>query len=158
MGKYRALPPVGRARGLLAIWQETRREQEIRLRRGGIWSPVSVTPGQGRAATLALLCEVANENTARASSPIHHQRRGRGRGLTTPFHDYPYIPSGMERARSRNTGPHPCSFPDSSLQIQITRPWYLCLQGNIPNPSPGPNPPPPEAPSGPPSLESMMSS
>ena len=30
----RPLPPVGRARGLLAVWQQTRREAEMRLRRG----------------------------------------------------------------------------------------------------------------------------
>ena len=52
----RQLPHVGRARGLLAVWQQARREAEIILRRGGIWSPVSVTPGRGRVATLALLC------------------------------------------------------------------------------------------------------
>ena len=85
----------------------------MRLRRGGIWSPVSVTPDWGRVATLALFHEVETQTAVMTASPIKHQRRGRVRGLSTLFHDHPYIPSGMGRARSKNTGPH--SFPDPSL-------------------------------------------
>ena len=109
----RPLPPVGRARGLLAIWEQTRREEEMRIRRRDIWSPVSVTPDQGRVATLVLLSEAASRNGVRAPSPIPIQRRGRGRGLSALLPNHPLPPSGMGRARSRDTGP--CQFPDPSL-------------------------------------------
>ena len=88
----------------------------MRLMRGDIWSPVSVTPGQGRAVTLALLCEAATWNAARAPNPTAHQRRGRRRGLSALFHNHPYNPSGdigMGRARSKDSDP--CPFPEPSL-------------------------------------------
>ena len=50
----------------------------MRLRRGGIWSLVSVTPGCGRAMTLALLCEGVTRNAVRAShSPPEEGKRKR---------------------------------------------------------------------------------
>ena len=110
-------------------------------------------------ATLALLCEAANWNAARAPNPIPHQGRGRGRELSTLLDDHPYIPSraiGMGRVRNRSTGSHP--FPDPSLQVPNMWPHCLCPQGRFPNPPLGPNPPLPEAPSGPPPLESITSS
>ena len=68
----------------------------MKLRRGGIWSPISVTPGQSRVANLALMSEVATGNAPRAPGPITHQRRERGRGLITLFHDHPTLPLAWE--------------------------------------------------------------
>ena len=128
----RPLIPVGRTRGLLAAWHQTSREEEIRWRRGGMWSPVSVTLGWGRVATLAVLCKSATQNTLRAPSPIPQQRRGRWRGLSSLLHDHPYIPSGMGRDRSRNSGP--CPFPDPSLQVPNTQPSVCVNNGIFPIP------------------------
>ena len=43
----RPLPSVGRDHGLHAVWQQMSREEEMRLMRRGIWSPMSMTPDQG---------------------------------------------------------------------------------------------------------------
>ena len=52
----------GRARGLIAIWEE------MRERRNRIWVSVGLTPGHGRAATLALLSEMVAQNTTRTQA------------------------------------------------------------------------------------------
>ena len=86
----------------------------MRLRRGGIWSPVSITPDCGRVAALALLGKVVTQNAVRAPNPIPHQRGGRGLGAL--LHDYLYNPSvaiGMVRARNKISGP--CPFHDPHL-------------------------------------------
>ena len=151
--------------GLITVWQQTRQEADIRLRRGGIWSPVYVTPGHGRAVTLALLCKVTNKNVVRAPNAIPHQRRGRRRGLSSLLHSHSTNPSlepitvatiGMGRVRSRDSGPWPSSDP----HLHVPNTWPKCLwpQRNIPNPPLGPNTPLPEAPSGLPSLDSSITS
>ena len=126
---------------------QTRQEAEIRLRRRGIWSPISVTPDHGRAVTLALLCKAATRNAVRAHNPIPHQRRGRGRGLSSLLHDHPSNPSlepitvgtiGMGRARSRDSGPHP--FHEPPLQVPNMWPQYLKPTWEYSQPSSGPNP------------------
>ena len=61
---------MGRARGLIAVWEQTRRKEEMRLRRGGIWIPMSETAGQDRVTTLAWLCEEPTCNAVRAPGPI----------------------------------------------------------------------------------------
>ena len=66
----RPLPSVGRARGLITIWEQTRREEEMRLRRGGIWTPMSETAGQGTVATSAWLCKEPTCNAVKAPGPI----------------------------------------------------------------------------------------
>ena len=106
--------PLRRARELIAVWEWTRREKE--MMRGRIWTlGTGTTPGQGRAATLALLWEMATQNAISAPGPIPQLRKGRGRGLDNLLdHDnspYPYPPSGLGRARSRN----PDCLPDPPL-------------------------------------------
>ena len=66
----RHLPHVGRVRGLIAVWQQTRWEAEMWLRRKGIWSLSPVYPGHGTAVTLALLSKVATKNAVRALIPF----------------------------------------------------------------------------------------
>ena len=73
-GSIIPLPPVGRARELIAVWAQTRREEGMRLRRGGIWTPMSETPGWDRVATLAWLCEEATHNAVRAPGPAPPQQ------------------------------------------------------------------------------------
>ena len=127
----RPLATVGRARGFITVWQQTRRGEKMRLRRGGMWTPMSQTPGWGRVATLAWLCKEANHNAARAPGPVppQQQRRGRGRELSFLSHNHLYPLSDMGRARSRDTSHHP--FPDPPLQIPNT--WLWCLCGNMLN-------------------------
>ena len=139
----RHLPHVGRARGLIAVWQQTRLEawSQISTKKGRYLVPIPVTPGCGRAVTLALLCEAATRNAARAPNPIPHQRRGRGRGLQTLLHSHSLYPTlelvtagtvGMGRARSRNSGP--CPYPDYAMHVPNMWPRCLCPHRDIPNP------------------------
>ena len=88
----RPLSTVERARGLITTWEQTRREEEISLWRGGIWTPMSETPGHARVATLVWLCEEATHNAVRVPGlvPPQQQRRGRGRGLSFLLHNHPY--------------------------------------------------------------------
>ena len=121
-GKQEGMRPLGRARGLLVVWEQIRREERARLRMGGIWTPKIRVPGQGRVATLALLHEMATQNAARTPGPEHQTRRGRERGLHYLLghdHDENYPTSGMGRARVRNPGSH--SEPPVCLP-------YMCLQ------------------------------
>ena len=85
-----------------------------KIKEGGIWSPVSITPGCGRVANLGLLCKTETWNAVRAPNPIPHHRRGRG--FSALLHNHPNNPSGaigMGRARSRDSGP--CPLPDPPL-------------------------------------------
>ena len=109
----------------------------MRLKRGGIWSPVSVTPGHGSAATIALLCEATMRNAVRAPNSISHQRRGRGRGFGSLLHAHPLYPTlepvGMGRARSRDSGP--CPFPDPPLHVPNMCPRCMCPHRDVPTPN-----------------------
>ena len=67
--------PQGRARGLIVVWEQVQREERGRLRRGGIWPPMIRVPGQGRAATLALLHEMAVQNAMGTLGPRQLTRR-----------------------------------------------------------------------------------
>ena len=110
----RPLPSVGRARGPIAIWEQARREEEMGLRKGGIWTPMSETLGQGRVATLSWLCEEATYNVVRAPGPIpQQQKRGRGRGLTSLLHNHPYPPYGRGLNALLHNHPYPskCMAP-----------------------------------------------
>ena len=74
-------------------------------------------PGQGRAATLALLHKMAGQNAL---------GRGRGRGLTyDQYEDHPT--SGMGRARDRNS--IPCPSPEPLLCLPYT--WAYVGAGRI---------------------------
>ena len=123
-GDNRYLPQMGRARELIAVWEQTRWQKEMQQRRRGIWSPTNPIVGHGRAETLVLLREAANRNAVWPPNPIPCQRRGRGlrsfllpqwRGLGSLFppHAHPQLePStvGMGRARSRNPWSSPKSW------------------------------------------------
>ena len=84
----------------------------------GIWTSGTGTLGQGRATTLALLCEMVEQNTTRAPGPNTYLRRARGRGLGPLLHGHSYMPSGMARARGKNPGP--CPFPDPPMSSKYT--------------------------------------
>ena len=130
----------------------------MKLRRVGIWSSVSVTPGHVRVATLALLCKAVTWNAVRAPNPIPHQRRGRGRGLGALLHDHPYNPSGaigMGRTRVETL-----AFANSLIPLcesLICGPDAYAHKGIFPAPHLDLTPLL-EAQSGPPSLESITSS
>ena len=62
--------PQGKARGLIVVWKETQR--------GNIWAPMINIPGQGRAATLALLKEMSVQNAMGTPGLRKLTRRGRG--------------------------------------------------------------------------------
>ena len=51
------MPHVGRVWGLIAAWQQMKQEEELRLRRGDIWSSVPSVVEWGKAEALALLRE-----------------------------------------------------------------------------------------------------
>ena len=103
---------VGRARGLLVVWEQTRREEETRLRRGNL-APMVRVLGQGRVATLDLLQEIATQNAVSTPGCIHpNPTVGRGRVFADPLNNS-YSPSGLGGARVRNPGL--CSFPKPPL-------------------------------------------
>ena len=109
----------------------------------------------GQSGHISLVVQGSNLQCCEGAWPYSQQpRRGGGRGLSSLLQNYPYPPSGMGRSRSRDPGPHP--FPDPSLRIPNM--WQQCLCGNTPNFPIAPSSPPAENPSGPPSLESIMSS
>ena len=118
--------PLERARGLIGVWGQVRMEEMMRLRRGDL-DPMIRVLGWGRAATLALLHEMATQNATRTLGPIHQITRGRGGGLNHLLgydnnHDENYPSSGMGRARVRNPGP---CFPEPMLHFPYT--WPQCL-------------------------------
>ena len=57
------MPHVERASGLIAVWEQTRQQEEIQLRRGGTWFPVIPVVSHCRADTLTLLSEASNRNS-----------------------------------------------------------------------------------------------
>ena len=63
--------PQERARGPIAVWKETQRGKDL--------DPMIRVPGWGRAATFALLKEMAVQNSMGTMGP--RQQRGRGRGV-----------------------------------------------------------------------------
>ena len=103
--RQEGMRPLGRVGGLIAVWELMRREEKARLRRGGIWTPMIRAPGWGSTATLALLHEMAMQNTARTLGPRQQTRRGRRRGLNYHDQDVDYPTSGMGTARVRNPSP-----------------------------------------------------
>ena len=141
----KSVPHVERAKGLIAVWQQTKQEEEKWLRRDGIWSSATPVVGCGRAETLALLCEMATRNVVRTP----HQKRGRGRGLESLPLTHPTLEPtnagtmGMGRVRGRNFGPCPCSDP----HMHVPNTSLKCLNPprDISNPPQRPNLPSPEA-------------
>ena len=70
---------LGRARGLITVWELMREEERERLRRGGIWTPMIRVLGQGRVATLALPHEMAAQNVLGNWAPDNrHEEEGGG--------------------------------------------------------------------------------
>ena len=146
----------GRARGLIAVLEETRRA------RNRLWLGTCLTPGHGRAATLVLFSEMVAQN-ARVPGLRHPQPMRRGFPETSDGTN-DLVPS-IGRVRSRNPGPHPCGI-DLSLRLPNT--WSRCLcryRGDLPAVSPPTDPTPPLSPdssdmdltsSRPPSLETVM--
>ena len=61
----------GRARGLVAVWEEERREKNR------CWMNTCLTPGCGRAETLKLLTDMVTKNEQKPGI-IHSQALGRG--------------------------------------------------------------------------------
>ena len=87
----------GRARGLIAVWEETRRERNrLRIR-------TCPTPGHGRAVTLALLNEMVARN---ASGPGLRHPQPMERGFSVPETDDGTNDLAPCRTRARNPGPH----------------------------------------------------
>ena len=137
----------GRARGLIAIWEE------MGEGRNRIWMSVGQTPGHGRAATLALMSEMVAQNATRTPGP-QSQLMGRGfvgvmNNITNPF------PMSMGRARSRKPRPHPSG--EAPRHPLNSWPQCLChcrhpLEDIHPNPSSSKSE---DSTSCPPSLESI---
>ena len=142
--------PLGRARGLIRVWEQTRREERERLSWGGIWTHMVGNSGRGRAATLVLLREMVAHNVVRAPGQMKSNSR-KGRGLPALNDSYPT--SGMGRTRVRNPGPHP--LPEPPLCLPYTWPQCLCrCRYNLTAPPSPPNSDS-DSTSGPPSLESI---
>ena len=64
--RQEGMRPWGRARGPITVWEQNRMEERARSNRSAIWTPMIRVPGSGRAATLALLEEMATLNATRA--------------------------------------------------------------------------------------------
>ena len=141
--------PMGRARGLIEVWEQVQMEQRIRLRRGGIWIPMIRVSGWGRVATLALFHELATQTPG----PRQQTRRGMGRGLNDHNWDEDYLTSGMGRARVRNPSPHP--LPDPPLHLPYTWPSVCVGVTCLPHPVLPCSESETDSTSGPPSLESI---
>ena len=88
----------GRARGLIAIREEMRRE------RNRLWISTCQTPGHGRAATLALLNEMVTQN---AKAPGFRHPQPIRRGFSETSDSINNLAPSMGRVRARNLGPHP---------------------------------------------------
>ena len=141
------------------VWEEARRKRDR------IWLSKCPSPGQGRAATLALLSEMVAQNATRRPGDRNLHPMGRGLAGITSNTNGP-SPS-MDRVRARNPGPCPC-VADPPLQISHSWPHCLCkCRCNLPAlPSPPcaePTPPRPHSSesdmdltSEPPSLETVM--
>ena len=139
----RPLPPVGRARGFLDVWQQMKREAEMRFRRGYLVLSCSY-PCQGRVATLALYCEAVSQNAARTLNPIPHQRRGRGEDcilsfLTTPTFPLAWEEPGVETLALTHSWIPPCKSLIHGPNVFVHKEIFPIPLG----------PPPLEAPSGP---------
>ena len=147
-----------RVRGLVAAWEEARR------RRDRIWLSACLTPGHGRAATLALLSKMVAKNATRR--PGDRNLHPMGRGLAD-INGYSYNSvSSIGRARAQNPGPSPCVV-DPLLCIPNAWPQCLCrCRQDLPalHGQPYAEPTPPRPPSsesgtdltsGPPSLETV---
>ena len=145
--------PLGRAGGLITVWELMRGKERARLRRGGIWTPMIKDLGWGRVATLALMHEMAMQNATRTLGPRQHTRRRRGRGLNYHDQNEDYPTSGMGRARVRNPSPH--SLPEPLFHLPYT--WSQCLCRCIlpAPPSPSSSESKTDSTSRPPSLESI---
>ena len=65
------MTPLGRARSLIAVWEQNRMEERVRSNRSGIWTPMIRVLEQGRAATLTLLEEIVTLNATRAPGQMH---------------------------------------------------------------------------------------
>ena len=120
--RQEGMRPQGRARGLIAVWEQVQREERTRVRRRGIWTPMVGGPGRGRAVRLALMREIIAQNVAvPPGHPNANPVMGEGMGLTSQLLSYPT--SGMGRAKVRNPGPHPS--PEPPLFLPYSKPQYL---------------------------------
>ena len=145
-------PSIGRTRGLIAVLDQTRREEETRLWRGDLY-PNDKNPRLRQSGHFGSVMRNGSSKYQQGTwlyPSKAKKRKGRGLDYLLNSNPYPYPPSGMGRARSRDPGPHP--FPEP--QLQVPNMWPQCLCGNRLNTPP--SPPASDTPYGTPSLESIM--
>ena len=111
-GDNQLVTSTGRVRGLLAVWEEARR------RKDRIWLIACLTPGHGRATTLALLSEMVVQKLS------EHQILDMGRGLAGITSNTNDTSPSLGRARSRNPRPHP--HVETPLCLPYSWPQCLC--------------------------------